>query len=494
MKIKFDNFKQYIFDIENLLNKYFEYLSILIHLNYLNLASKIDFNKSDLDSLKEFLENVIQYILSFLLSVKYELNLNNFKNLKVEYNIVSFLKWYHQVLQYRYCIDTANFNFYYFDMKENKEYYEHVYIYASLIDIKDIEELNINYNKYFNNNNLNYMHIINKDAEIYIIKILNILKIFKNLNIINWLSWYLYVKENNMEKEIIDELILYKNLFISYFRKNFDYGYIENISIRNKYYKNNFNEYIKLKKKDFDLYKNYACNIQYLLNKYLYYYSYLVYLIDVHKIYNIDFINIEFIELKEFFINIIKYLINYFLSTQTIHIFPKIFKIKTDLCIPYIKIVEIEFYEYAKFLDLDYLNIKKNKNFYEHMYIYASLININNLNELNLDYNKYFDNDEVFDYTLYLNIDIKGYLMNILNSLNKIKSYDNDIKFDPLFVILNTYDINSVMTDVLYKESSLFFRHFNNYWGTNTNTNGTFLNKNTQTYFNRFIKDKCEKK
>jgi hypothetical protein len=92
MKIKFDNFKQYIFDIENLLNKYFEYLSILIHLNYLNLASKIDFNKSDLDSLKEFLENVIQYILSFLLSVKYELNLNNFKNLKVEYNIVSFLK------------------------------------------------------------------------------------------------------------------------------------------------------------------------------------------------------------------------------------------------------------------------------------------------------------------------------------------------------------------------------------------------------------------
>jgi hypothetical protein len=92
MKIKFDNFKQYIFDIENLLNKYFEYLSILIHLNYLNLASKIDFNKSDLDSLKEFLENVIQYILSFLLSVKYELNLNNFENLKVEYNIVSFLK------------------------------------------------------------------------------------------------------------------------------------------------------------------------------------------------------------------------------------------------------------------------------------------------------------------------------------------------------------------------------------------------------------------
>jgi hypothetical protein len=88
-------------------------------------------------------------------------------------------------LQYRHCIDTANFNFYYFDMKENKEYYEHVYIYASLIDIKDIEELNINYNKYFNNNNLNYMHIINKDAEIYIIKILNILKIFKNLNIIN---------------------------------------------------------------------------------------------------------------------------------------------------------------------------------------------------------------------------------------------------------------------------------------------------------------------
>jgi hypothetical protein len=266
-----------------------------------------------------------------------------------------------------------------------------------------------------------------------------------------------------MEKEIIDELILYKNLFISYFRKNFDYGYIENISIRNKYYKNNFNEYIKLKKKDFDLYKNYACNIQYLLNKYLYYYSYLVYLIDVHKIYNIDFINTEFIELKEFFINIIKYLINYFLSTQTIHIFPKIFKIKTDLCIPYIKIVEIEFYEYAKFLDLDYLNIKKNKNFYEHMYIYASLININNLNELNLDYNKYFDNDEVFDYTIYLNIDIKGYLINILNSLNKIKSYDNDIKFDPLFVMLNTYDINSVMTDVLYKESSLFFKHFNNY-------------------------------
>jgi hypothetical protein len=92
MEIKFDNFKQYIFDIENLLNKYFEYLSILIHLNYLNLASKIDFNKSDLDSLKEFLENVIQYILSFLLSVKYELNLNNFENLKVEYNIVSFLK------------------------------------------------------------------------------------------------------------------------------------------------------------------------------------------------------------------------------------------------------------------------------------------------------------------------------------------------------------------------------------------------------------------
>jgi hypothetical protein len=92
MKIKFDNFKQYIFDIENLLNKYFEYLSILIHLNYLNLASKIDFNKSDLDSLKEFLENVIQYILSFLLSVKYELNLNNFENLKVEYNIVSFFK------------------------------------------------------------------------------------------------------------------------------------------------------------------------------------------------------------------------------------------------------------------------------------------------------------------------------------------------------------------------------------------------------------------
>ena len=100
-KEKFNRFKNYILNIEDLLNKYLLELSQLIYITKLNniyerngfsLFFKSNLSQYDIFELQNYIINVIKCIINFFLSLKFILKRVKFNNLKISHNFLSFLK------------------------------------------------------------------------------------------------------------------------------------------------------------------------------------------------------------------------------------------------------------------------------------------------------------------------------------------------------------------------------------------------------------------